>query len=242
MPEPFWRGLVDVAPADGGGVAAPEHGGAVRVDDTALPDLARRADGPLPVAVVLSGGAGQVAGPAALCTREAALHLRRLEVTLRDPSDLAGNARRVVAAVDAARGEGALAEDAAVHVAVPDAGAPGGPGHGWLAAADELSAAELGLVLDAAAPPPALVALVDAALDRELPFTVRADAEALPGLLAATALLFDGEGPDAAADALAGGDAAVDADLLRRGRRWLRAATVPDAAAAVTAYAVLDPA
>ena len=43
--------------------------------------------------------------------RKLALELAGLEIALRDLDDLAGNARRVAAAVDAARAEGALDDD-----------------------------------------------------------------------------------------------------------------------------------
>ena len=160
--------------------------GALLVRDTDLP-LLRGFPGPL--AVVLTGGAGQVAGPVALC-RRLGLDLRRLHVALRDPGDLVGNARRVCAAVDAARSDGALDDGVAVHVEVPDDHAvlgPGGdPSASWLAAVDELAAADLGLAVPltrpwtgagtngrgpGAEPVPAArsVAAIDAALDREVP-------------------------------------------------------------------------
>ena len=71
------------------------------------------------------------------------LHVAGLEIALRDPDDLAGNARRVVAAVDHARGEGVLADD------VPSTSSCRRPtrSHGWQAAADEVAAAELRLKL-----------------------------------------------------------------------------------------------
>ena len=69
-----------------------------------------------------------------------------LEIALRDLDDLAGNARRVVAAVDHARGEGVLADDVPVFVELP-AGRALDPSYGWEAAADEVAAAELRLKL-----------------------------------------------------------------------------------------------
>ena len=139
--------------------------GAFVVRDTDLP-LVRGFAGPL--AVVVTGGAGQVAGPAGLCTR-LGLHLARIEITLRDLDDLPGNARRVVAAVDDARAAGSLAEETAVHVEMPAAPA----GAGWLAAADEVAAADLRLTLPPPVDGPALLGWIDAALDRELPFACR---------------------------------------------------------------------
>merc|ERR1711969_260396 len=92
--------------------------GARAVPDTALPDVPADAG---PLRVVLTGGAGQVPGPVALCARRG-LDLRSLEVALRDLDDPATNARRVVAAVDAVRSDTGLlttdGEDVVVHVAV----------------------------------------------------------------------------------------------------------------------------
>ena len=96
-----------------------------------------------------------------------------VEIALRDLDDLAGNARRVVAAVDAARAEGVLDDDVPVHVELPATE----PSAAWLAAADEVAGAELRLKFrtggtDADAFPTAatLAAWIDAALDRETPF------------------------------------------------------------------------
>ena len=73
-----------------------------------------------------------------------------VEIALRDLDDLAGNARRVVAAVDAARAEGVLDEATTVHVELPATE----PSASWLAAADEVAAAELRLKSAPAAPTP----------------------------------------------------------------------------------------
>ena len=123
-----------------------------------------------PLSVVVTGGAGQVAGPVGLA-RRLGLEIAGIEIALRDPDDLPGNARRVVAAVDEVRSE--LGDDVAVHVELPQAE----PTAGWLAAADEIAAAELHLKFrtggtEAHAFPsaPALAAWIDAALDRETPF------------------------------------------------------------------------
>ncbi len=169
--------------------------GAFVIRDTDVP-LVRGFAGPL--AVVVTGGAGQVAGPAGLCTK-LGLDLGRIQITLRDLDDLPGNARRVVAAVDDARAAGALGEDTAVHVELPATAA----GAGWLAAADEVAAADLRLTLPAPPDGSALAGWIDAALDRELPFTCRGLRHAVSSgsdlgvvnVLAATQLLFDGE-PD----------------------------------------------
>lgn len=205
--EPWWTGLLDLPPdAD---LAHPAVG-AVRVTDTDLPAL-RGTDHP--VAVVVTGGAGQLAGPAAYATR-AGITLTGLTVTLRDLDDLAGNARRVVTAVDAARDGGALDEDTPVYVALPAQD----PSYGWLAAADEVAAAELRLGLPfAGVPAPTAAAWIEAALDRETPFrATSAETGAVRSLLAATLLAFDGSEPDP--------------DELARGRRWLVSVAADDVA------------
>lgn len=203
--------------------------GSLVVADTDLPLLRGT---PLPLAVAVTGGAGQLAGPAGLAQR-LGLTLTRLEIGLRDLDDLASNARRVVAAVDAARADGVLDEDLPVHVSIPD-----GAEHGWLAAADELAAAELGLVLRADAGPSSLAGRIDAALDRETPYVLHGCTRligdgSVPGLLNAlvsTRLAFDGAGPDAVTVALAQEDAAALAATpeLAGARRWLRSGVVPD--------------
>ncbi|MGZ8745028.1 MAG: hypothetical protein ACXWXO_19105 [Nocardioides sp.] len=139
--------------------------------DTDLP-LVRGFGGPL--SVVVTGGAGQVAGPVGLAKR-LGLEIAGIEIALRDLDDLAGNARRVVTAVDEVRGELGdwLSDDVAIHVELPSVE----PTAGWLAAADEIAAAELRLKFrtggtEAQVFPsaPALAAWIDAALDRETPF------------------------------------------------------------------------
>jgi hypothetical protein len=131
--------------------------------DTDLP-LVRGFGGPL--SVVVTGGAGQIAGPAGLCAK-LGLNLAGLEIALRDPDDLAGNARRVVAALRD------VDTDVPVYVELPHVGNTSS----WFAAADEVAAAELRLKfrtggLEAAAFPAAhaLARWIDAALDRETPF------------------------------------------------------------------------
>ncbi len=131
--------------------------------DTDLP-LVRGFGGPL--SVVVTGGAGQLAGPIGLCTK-LGLNLAGLEIAVRDPDDPAGNVRRVVAALRD------VETDVPVHVELPAAPAEGG----WLAAADVVAEAELRLKfrtggLEAAAFPTAevLAGWINAALDRETPF------------------------------------------------------------------------
>jgi hypothetical protein len=201
--------------------AVPEVGAFV-VADTDVP-LVRGFEAPLELAV--TGGAGQIAGPAALCGR-LGLHLVRASLALRDLDDLPGNARRVTAAVDDARAAGTLGDDTQVHVELPAAGSEAG----WLAAADEVAAAGHRLRLptrdaDAAT----LLRWVDAALDRELAFTATGLRRAVPGddrhgflnLLVATGLLFDGLPGASTALEETDPEALLDRGVdLVRARRW----------------------
>jgi hypothetical protein len=141
--------------------------GPLVVRDTDLPDVPVE----IPVSVVLTGGAGAVAGVAGLAAKRGH-SVVGLEAAVRDLDDMAGNVRRIVAAVDAARAEGGLPE-ARVYVELPQAD----PTAAWLAAADEVAAAEHHLKLRTGGveahlfPPAATVASwIDAALDRETPF------------------------------------------------------------------------
>jgi hypothetical protein len=253
--EPTWRGLVEDAaifpPGD-----APLHEAAAAhvarrtewwadlvgplvVRDTDLPLLR---GSPARLSVVVTGGAGQLAGPAGMCAR-LGLDLAGLEIALRDLDDLPGNARRVVAAVDAARDAGDLDDSVPVYVELP----PGRATAGWLAAADEVAAAEHRLKLrtgglEAYLFPSAadLASWIDAALDRETPFKCTAglhhavrhrdpetgfEHHGFLNVLVATARAFDGAGPDEVAgvldeqgvDAVAGLAAGTD---LPSGRRW----------------------
>ena len=253
--EPAWVGLVDDAAVFPPG-NAPLHDataafgarreewyagivGSFVLKDTDLP-LVRGFDGPL--AVVVTGGAGQVTGPLALA-RRLGLRVSGIEIALRDLDDLPGNARRVVAAVDQARAEGVLDEDAEVHVELPQ----GPTGAGWLAAADEVAAAELRLKLrtggvEAHLFPTAaeLASWVDAALDRETPFKCTAglhdavrhrdpatgfEHHGFLNLLLATVAAFDGAAADDVVALLEEQDAAAlvaraTDEELTRARRW----------------------
>ncbi len=211
--------------------------GTLVVPDTDLPRLRGAGER---LSVVLTGGAGQVSGPAGLA-RRLDLQVAGVEIALRDLGDLPGNARRVVAAVDDARSRGDLADDATVHVELPSTT----PSHGWLAAADEIAGAELhlkfrlgGATADLTPTAAELAAMVDAALDRETPFKCTAglhravahtDPDGLPrhgflNLLAATAAAWDGAGSEAVTALLASTDAAAlaatPAEDLQRARRW----------------------
>jgi hypothetical protein len=137
--------------------------------DTDLP-LSRGTHAAL--SIVVTGGAGQLAGPLGLCGR-LGLTVAGVEIALRDLDDLAGNARRVVAALDAARAEGLADDDLPVYVELPHVGSTGS----WLAAADVVAENELrlkfrtgGLEADAFPRTHALARWIDAALDRETPF------------------------------------------------------------------------
>lgn len=147
------------------------------VDDNRLPELLqllrdstdKEPSAPLPVTVVVSGGAGALE-PAARWADDPLLEPRGFEIALRDLDDLAGAARRVAAAAE-------LGLDVPVYVEPPVVQPPSGPGHGWLAALDEVAAADLRLKLrtggvsaDLFPSATDLATAIVAALDRELPF------------------------------------------------------------------------
>jgi hypothetical protein len=201
--------------------------------DTDLP-LVRGFGGPL--SVVVTGGAGQLAGPAGLCQR-LGLELAGLEIALRDPDDLAGNVRRVVAALRDTEAE------VPVYVELPHVANTSS----WLSAADEVAAAELRLKfrtggLEAAAFPPAhaLARWIDATLDRETPFKCTAglhnalrhtdpetgfEHHGFVNVLVATRMLFDGASVDEAVVVLEQRDGAILVEAAREldlagARRW----------------------
>ena len=213
--------------------------GTLVVRDTDLPEVRGSA---APLSVVVTGGAGQVGGPARLCSR-LGLTLAGLEIALRDADDLAGNVRRVVAAVDAARGEGDLGEDVPTYVELPHVDST----RSWLAAADEVAAAELrlkfrtgGLEDDAYPRAHALASWIDAALDRETPFKCTAgmhnavrhtgedgfEHHGFLNVLFATRRAFDGASLDEVVETLERRDAAALASEMDSGvakaRRWFR--------------------
>lgn len=249
---PAWSGLLDDAaifppgdaPLHDATAAHGEHRrawygdllGSFVLRDTDLP-LVRGVSHPL--SVVVTGGAGQVAGPLGIAAR-LGLSVTGLEIALRDPDDLAGNARRVVAAVDHARGEGLLADDVTVFVELPQAD----PSYGWEAAADEVAAAELRIKLrtggvEAHLFPTAatLAAWIDAALDREVPFKCTAglhhavrhtsaegfEQHGFLNVLLATVRAFDGASRDDTVATLEERDATrlgVSLEEVARARRW----------------------
>jgi hypothetical protein len=251
---PAWRGLVDDAAIFPPGDAPLEQAagdhlrrrgeryadlvGTFVVRDTDLPALKAT---PLALSVVVTGGAGQVAGTASLA-RKLHVAVEGVEIALRDPDDLPGNARRVVAAVDAARAEGQLDDHVPVYVELPYVGSTAG----WLAAADVVAENELRLKfrtggLDAAAFPAAdaLARWIDAALDRETPYKCTAglhnavrhtgadgfEHHGFLNVLVATRRGFDGAPVDEVAAVLERRDAAaLAADArgldLAGARRW----------------------
>lgn len=248
IPAP-WRGLFhdtscrDSAPdaatlaARLGAVDVEGPVGALAVTEEQLPDLP---EGAPRVRLTARGGAGVVGGTARLATRRG-VELVGLDVALRDEDDLAANARRVLAAVDAARADGDLDEATPVHLVLPAAPAS----YGWLAALDVAAEAELGVGLrPAAAGADEVVAWIDAALDRATAFVCvdgplrpvhdPAHGPGFANLLLATAALWEGEGPAAASRALTESDPAAVADLLTargedllRARRWLVSVASP---------------
>jgi hypothetical protein len=249
---PAWRGLLDDAaifppgdvPLPEAGEAHGEHRrawygdllGSLVLKDTDLPLVRGLAH---PVSVVVTGGAGQVAGPLGAATR-LGLEVAGVEIALRDLDDLAGNARRVVAAVDAARAEGVLDEEVPVFVELPQ----GDPSYGWEAAADEVAAAELRLKLrtggvEAHLFPTAgqLAAWIDGALDREVAFKCTAglhhavrhtsaegfEQHGFLNVLLATVRAFDGASREETVATLEERDAArlgATDDDVARARRW----------------------
>jgi hypothetical protein len=175
-----WAGLVDDAAIfPPGDVPLPDAVGAYRarrgewyadlvgplvVTDARLPEVPTD----VPVSVVLTGGAGAVAGVATLARRHGH-RLVGLEAAVRDLDDPAGNVRRIVTAVDAARGDGGL-EGTEVYVELPQAD----PTAAWLAAADVVAEAEAhlkfrtgGVEADLFPGATTVAAWIDAALDRE---------------------------------------------------------------------------
>ncbi len=215
--------------------------GAFVVDDTALAGLvAALDDQPLLVDLVITGGAGAIEPAVIWAGRAPALSPRTLGFTLRDEDDLAHNARRLCAAVDALEEE---LSGVRVFAEPPRLG-PGGPSHGWLSALDELASREHGLTLRLDQPADTLGAGIDAALDRELPIrgagatgAVSDDhAVGFVNLLLATRTAWDGD--DAMAllverdpEALL---AAVDATALESTRRWCVDVMTADPAAAAS--------
>ncbi|MGA8845657.1 MAG: hypothetical protein WB471_03485 [Nocardioides sp.] len=142
--------------------------------------------------LVVTGGAGQIAGPAAYC-RTHGLEVSALDLTVRDLDDPAGNVRRLVAAFDGVLAEGYLVEDTVVHVRVSGELTPV-----WLAALDEIAAAEWVVALTLGSVD--LEPWIDAALDRETAVSfVGGTVEQAVATLTTTARLWGDESDLAAA-------------------------------------------
>jgi hypothetical protein len=194
--------------------------------DTDLP-LVRGFGGPL--SVVVTGGAGQLAGPLGAAKR-LGLDVAAVEIAVRDADDPVGNVRRIDAAARAAE------VDVPLFVELP------GPATGaWLGAADEVAACDHRLKLrlgnvdhDLVPDAGTVAAWIDAALDRELRFkataglhrAIRHDPEGggahgFLNVLAATQALWDGGTVADATDVLEQRDGAVLAATdLPGARRW----------------------
>ena len=130
------------------------------------------------VCVVVSGGAGALEGTVHWAGRDGVLDLRGVEIALRDSAtgELTHNTRRITTAVDQLVASGDLDDETTVAVEMPrlyDAG----PTADWLAALDEVAAADHRLKLrtggaaaDAFPSATELATCIGAALDRELTF------------------------------------------------------------------------
>lgn len=175
---------LDRAVAEHRGHRAAEYAGLVGgfvVSDVKIPDLldvldeapeTEDTETALDINLVVTGGAGAIEPAVRWGTRSPLLRLAALECSLRDEDDLARNAQRLVAALDAAAGD---LGDAPVYVEPPRV--HGDPGPGWLAALDEVAARDLrlkfrtgGTTADVFPTEAELAAWIDAALDRELAF------------------------------------------------------------------------
>jgi hypothetical protein len=218
--------------------------GSFVVSDVKVPDVGQ----PVPLSIVVTGGAGAIAGVAKLAGR-AGNPVAGIEIALRDLDELAGNARRVAAAVDAARSDGLLEEETPVYVELPHVGSTGS----WLGAADVVAEHELrlkfrtgGLEADLFPAGHALARWIDAALDRETPFKCTAglhnalrhtDTEAFErpvdmhgflNVLLATRVAFDGAATDEVVEVLEQRDAErllglwreLGDEAMTRTRRW----------------------
>jgi hypothetical protein len=182
--------------------------GSFVVTDVKFSDVDTR----IPLSIVITGGAGAI-GPALHLAGRKGADVAGVEVALRDRDDLTGNARRVVAAVDAARADRVLEDETPVYVELPQQE----PGADWLGAADAAAEAELrlkfrtgGLESHLFPTAPVLAAWIDAALDRETPFKCTAglhnalrhtgaegfEHHGFVNVLLATRLAFDGAAPD----------------------------------------------
>ncbi len=224
------------------------------VSDARLPELvdvlaARAANeehDPLPVRVVVSGGAGAIEPAVTWVRREPGLLLAGVEVAARDdagsPGGLAHNITRILTCLSA------LGEPVAAHVELPRLHGPQ-PGSEWLRGLDVLATADVAAKLrtggesaDAHPSEAELAASIDALLDRELAFKATAglhhavrhtspegwEQHGFLNLAVATATLFDGGSQATAVEVLADRDpeplveqvAAWGVEAAPSARRW----------------------
>jgi hypothetical protein len=229
----FPPGNADFAEAVAAYTARSEEQGAELVGSFVLrdTDLPRLRGALLPLSIVCTGGAGQLAGPTEFVRRTNPA-IAGMEIAVRDLDDPAGNVRRIVAATDE------LETEWPVFVELPSTPLD----HGWLAAADEAAMAGLRLKfrtggLDASAFPSAevLAGWIDAALDRETPFKCTAglhhavrntspegfEQHGFLNVLVATHRAFEGAGTDEVVATLEDRDGPVLAAADRSSaRRW----------------------
>lgn len=218
--------------------------GALVVTDRDLPGLAEHVppDDELRVVVDVTGGAGALA-PLPRWFADRRLRLVAATTSARDLDDLHGSARRLVVAAQQASYE--LGDELPLAVRLPTLGAgpwPVTPTPGWLDALDEIAVAGHRLAIDADGPdgPPSaagLAATIEAALDREVPFTCPRGLDRAVGdtqghgflsVLLATRVSLDTGDPERTAEALRTTDTDVVTDRLRevgpdalgRARRW----------------------
>jgi hypothetical protein len=227
--------------------------GPLVVADSHLPQLLELLDAtaqprPLPVAVVISGGAGAVEPAVRWATGDGAVDLRAVEIAMResDAGDLAPNADRIVAAFDSLVAAGLLDDEVEVYVEPPRWSGPQ-PSASWLRALDSLAAVDHRLKLrtggpspDSVPPSPELAGSISAALDRELRFKCTAglhhavrhhdagtgqDRHGFLNVLLATRTALDGGTPQDVAAVLERADesglaASADPVAMASARRW----------------------
>ena len=245
--------LADAVPAHAWHVASP-YGfvvGPFVCSDRALPDLSRLLDAqpperPLPLTLVVVGGAGAIEPALTWAGHDPYLDVRAVESALRDEDDLAHNAARVVTVFDLALPDGVDA-----YVELPRLTGPE-PTAGWLRAADTVAEAGHRLKFRTGGASPEahpgeaeLATVINAALDRETAFKCTAglhhgvrltagdtgfEQHGFGNVLLATGALLDGAGRDAAAGLLADRDTDAVGEWLRsldetaaaRIRGWFR--------------------
>ncbi|MGH3412640.1 MAG: hypothetical protein ACRDPH_06140 [Marmoricola sp.] len=220
------------------------------ISDLRLPDLLEVAEeidtDPLPVSVVVTGGAGSLEPAVRWATGSGLLRLHGVEIAVRDSEtgELAHNAARIVTAVDQLRADGLLADETEVYLEPPrryDASR--------LAALDVVADAGLrlkfrtgGVTADAFPDSTELATCIEQALDRETPYKCTAglhhalrhrdpetgfEHHGFLNVLLATRASLD-EGTDAARTALEETDPGVvtaallaySVEALASARRW----------------------